>query len=124
MKNGRINERNIGSWTHDGEPKHQPKPKALPELNIEDEKALKAVMMIDNLLESHKSGYYAYVRFDLSNALIAHWVKNGIVVKSIKESQYAGFEPKEICHLNESRIDDLKMVRGLLVSLHKLEMYV
>ena len=124
MKNGRINERNIGSWTHGGEPKHQPKPKALPELNIEDNKALDAVRLIDNLLKSHIGGYYSYVRYDLSNSLIAHWAKKGIVTKGIKESQYSGFEPKEICHLNESRIDDLKMVRGLLVSLHKLELYV
>jgi hypothetical protein len=124
MKNGRINERNIGSWTHGGEPKHQSKPKALPELSPEKENALDAVRMIDNLLKSHKGGYYSYVRYDLSNTLITHWVQNGIVTKGVKESQYAGFEPKEICHLNESRIDDLKMVRGFLVSLHKLELYV
>lgn len=80
--------------------------------------------MINNLLKSHESNYYSYVRFDLSNSLIDHWVRNGIVTKGIKESQYAGFDAKEICHLNESRIDDLKLVRELLVSLYKLDLYV
>ena len=117
MKNGRINERNIGSHKLDGGAKRV---KAVSETSYTDEqyKANEAVTLCRMLLSGTLKVY------ENIPELVQHWIDKGIVeLKEFENSCIPArtFKPFEIrVILNEERRSDIELVKGLMTSLYKL----
>jgi len=113
MKNGRINERNSGSWSKNSTPKiRNNKIQNEVVLNEIEKKALISLDKINSLLKSDAGGYYSYLPFDLSDELINQWFENGIISKGLKKSKYDFMPDKEICKLEKKA--DLLLTKGIL----------
>ncbi len=97
IKYGRINERNIGHWTLDSEPKKR-KRKSSKDDTIETILTEKEEIIKD-LIRSHNSNYYAYMPFNLNNKFLKELFNKNIIEKGIRESQYEFFEDIEICKI-------------------------
>ena len=106
MKNGRINERNIGSHKLDGGCKGSKMQ------IVEDTEKDIAIRMIKQLLDKGVKVYENYPE------IVNHWLKNGIA--EIKEFEntcecarsYKPFEQRAI--LIESKRSDVELVLGIL----------
>jgi len=93
MKNGRINERNYGHWTLDGEPKHLKHDKCI----IEDFEDLpEELIVVKDLLQSTKNNYYTYYTWNMKNKILNDLFFNGIIEKGIRKSKWFN-ETQEIC---------------------------
>lgn len=120
----RINERNSGHWTIGGEPKRRRQKKQtmpVPVLTDEQMRALDAVEQIEGLLRSYKSDYYSYVRFDCANELHKTWLGNGVAVLLTRVSKYAFADPDTILAVNPEKVDDLILVKNLLIEVFRLQ---
>ena len=117
MKNGRINERNIGSHKLDGGAKRA-KAVVEPILTDEQYKAKDAVHYCNMIL---KEGVRLYENVP---ELIQHWINKGIAeIKEIENpwSYARQFNPTiKIACLVESHRSDVELVKGLLIHFHKL----
>jgi len=117
MKNGRINERNIGSHKLDGGAKRS---KAVIEIVLTEEqyKAKEAVRLCNNIL---KQGVRLYENVP---ELVQHWISKGIAeVKEIENSwSYARqFDPTiKVAYLVESHRSDIELVKGLMIEFYKI----
>lgn len=124
MRYGRINERNIGNWTLNSEPKRRIKKEKVIELNKEQEKAVFAVDMINSLIKSHNSNYVSYIQWNEGSDLVEHWKKNGIITKRIRKADPRFFgTDKEVCELNINFISDLNLSKQLLIEMNNLKEY-
>ena len=113
MKNGRINERNSGTWTKNSTPKNRKKNKFKEiVLNDIEQKSLVVLDKINSLLKSDVNNYISYLPFDLSDELINQWYSNGIISKQMKKSKYDFMPDKEICKLENK--SDLLLIKGIL----------
>lgn len=117
MKNGRINERNIGKHKLDGGAKRA-KLVEEPILTDEQLKAKEAVTLCRMIL---KDGVKLY---DSIPELVQYWLDKGIAkVKEFENTciparTYKPFEKRAI--LNEDKRSDVELVQGLMTSLYKL----
>ena len=117
MKNGRINERNIGNHKLDGGAKRA-KAVVEPLLTDEQYKAKEAVRLCDMIL---KEGIRLYENIP---ELVQHWINKGIAeIKEIENPwSYARqfYSTIKIAYLVESHRSDIEIVKGLMTSLYKL----
>jgi hypothetical protein len=121
----RINERNMGNWSLDGEPKKRgKKEKSLPSMSPEQEKALDLYNTIKNLIRSFKSDYYSYLRFDTKDELIKNFIEQGIVTKGIRKPLVKHAEDIEICHVNPDKISELENSANALSEAFQLQLYI
>jgi len=117
MKNGRINERNIGSHKLDGGAKRV---KAVEESILTDEqlKAKDAVRLCNRILTD---GIKLYENIP---ELVQHWINKGIVeVKEIENPWSYGrlIHPTiKMAYLVEINRKDIELVKGLMTSLYKI----
>lgn len=113
MKNGRINERNMGHWSKNSTPKTRIKDKFKDVgLNEIEQKALISLVKIKSLLKSDAGGYVSYLPFDLSDELIKQWFENDVISKKIIKSKYDFMPDKKICKLENK--SDLLLIKGIL----------
>lgn len=109
MKNGRINERNIGSHKLDGGCKG-----SKMQVCEDTEKDL-AIRMIKQLLKDGVKVYETYPE------IVNHWLKNGIAeIKEFENTcecarRYKQFEQRAV--LIESKRSDVELVLGILETL-------
>ena len=117
MKNGRINERNIGSHKLDGGAKRA-KAVVEPILTDEQYKANEAVTLCRMLLSGTLKVY------ENIPELVQHWIDKGIVELKEFENSYIPariFKPFETrVILNEERRSDVELVSGLMKKVYKL----
>lgn len=117
MKNGRINERNIGSHKLDGGAKRA-KVISEPVLTEEQYKAKDAVRLCNMILTE---GIRLYENIP---ELVQHWINKGIAeVKEIENPWgYARqFDPTvKVAFLVEAYRNDVTLVKGLLINFYKL----
>ena len=117
MKNGRINERNIGYAKLDGGAKRA-KAISEPELTDEQYNAKEAVRLCNMIL---KDGIRLYENIP---ELVAHWINKGIAeVKEIENpwSYARQINPTvKMAYLNESFRDDVVLVKNLLIQFYKI----
>ena len=117
MKNGRINERNIGNHKLDGGAKRA-KIVVEPELTDEQYKATETVTLCRMLLSGTLKVY------ENIPELVQHWIDKGIAeLKEFENTciparKFKPFETRVI--LNEERRSDVELVKGLMTSLYKL----
>ena len=117
MKNGRINERNIGNHKLDGGAKRA-KVVIEPELTEEEYKAKEAVRLCKLLLNDGVKVY------ETIPELVQHWLDKGIAeLKEFENTciparKFKPFETRAI--LIEERRSDVELVKGLMTSLYKL----
>lgn len=117
MKNGRINERNIGNHKLDGGAKRT-KLVIEPELTEEEYKAKEAVRLCKMLLNDGVKVY------ETIPELVQHWLDKGIAeLKEFENTciparKFKPFETRAI--LIEKRRSDVELVKGLMTSLYKL----
>jgi len=114
MKNGRINERNIGNCKLDGGVKRA-KVVVKPELTEEEYKVKEAVKLFKMLL---KEGIRLYENVP---DLVQHWINKGIAeVREIENplSYARQFDPTiKVAYLVESHRSDIELVKDLMISL-------
>lgn len=117
MKNGRINERNIGSHKLDGGAKRA-KSIVQPVLTDEQYQAKEAVYLCKMLLNN---GVKLYEQIP---NLVQHWLDNDIAeLKEFENSCIPArtWKPTETrAILIESKRNDVKLVQELLISFYKL----
>ena len=117
MKNGRINERNIGNCKLDGGAKRA-KVVVEPILTDEQYKAKDAVRLCKMLL---KEGVRLYENVP---DLVQHWINKGIAeVREIENpwSYARQFDPTiKVAYLVESHRSDVELVKDLMISLYKI----
>lgn len=117
MKNGRINERNIGSHKLDGGAKRA---KAVVNLFLTEEQynAKEAVRLCNMIL---KEGVRLYENVP---ELVQHWISKGIAeVKEVENpwSYARQFDPTiKVAYLVESHRSDIELVKGLMIGFYKL----
>ena len=117
MKNGRINERNIGNHKLDGGVKRS---KAIIELELTEEeyKVKEALTLCKMLLNGGVKVY------DSIPDLVQYWIEKGVAeLKEIENTciparRYKPFETRAI--LIEERRGDVELVKGLMMSLYGL----
>lgn len=126
MPGYRINERNTGHWTIDGEPKRRRQKKQPPKPIPTDEQmtALSAVDEIENLLGSYESDYLSYVRFNCTKELHKKWLGNGVVTLATRIPKYKFIKPDTILALNPNMIDDLTLTKNILIEVYELQSFV
>ena len=117
MKNGRINERNIGDHKIDGGVKRI-KVALEPILTDEQYEAKEAVRLCNMIL---KDGIRLYENIP---ELVAHWISKGIAeVKEIENpwSYARQINPTvKIAVLNEAYVSDILLVKELLIKFYKI----
>jgi len=117
MKNGRINERNIGSHKLDGGAKRA-KAVVEPILTDEQYKAKEAVRLCNMIL---KEGVRLYENVP---ELVQHWISKGIAeVKEVENpwSYARQFDPTiKVAYLVESHRSDIELVKGLMIGFYKI----
>ena len=117
MKNGRINERNIGNHKLDGSAKRV-KLVSEPVLTDEQYEAKEAVRLCNMLL---KGGVRLYENVP---ELVQHWINKGIAeVREIENpwSYARQINPTvKVAYLVENYWYDIELVKGLLVQFHKI----
>lgn len=117
MRNGRINERNIGNHKLDGQLKRV-KVIAEPILTEEQYKIKDTVRLCNMIL---KEGIRLYENVP---ELVKHWINNGIVkVKEVENPwSYARIlNPTiKVAYLVESHRTDIELVKCLMIHLYKL----
>jgi len=117
MKNGRINERNIGDHKLDGGAKRI---KAISEPTLTDEQyeAKEAIRLCNMIL---KDGIRLYENIP---ELVQHWINNKIVcIKEIENpwSYARQINPTvKMAYLNENFRPSVELVKSLLISFYKL----
>lgn len=115
MKNGRINERNIGSVKLDGGIKRS---KSIPAVILSDieEEAYNSLRLCNMILDK---GIKIY---DTTPELVKQWVKNGIVeIKEFRNTNevtkmYYPIEKRAI--LIESKRSDIELCKRLLIEFY------
>ena len=117
MKNGRINERNIGSHKLDGGAKRA-KAVVEPVLTEEQYKAKEAVRLCNMIL---KDGVRLYENVP---ELVLHWISKGIAeVKEIENpwSYARHFDPTiKVAYLVDSHRSDIELVKDLMIGFYKI----
>lgn len=117
MKNGRINERNIGIHKLDGGAKRA-KPSNEPILTEQQAKAKETVRLCNMALNKGIRLYESIPE------VVQHWIDKGIVqVREIENPwTYARqFEPTiKVAYIVESHRADVELVKGLLIGFHQL----
>lgn len=117
MKNGRINERNIGNHKLDGGAKRA-RVIVEPVLTEEQYKAKEAVRLCNMIL---KEGVRLYENVP---ELVQHWINKGIAeVKEIENpwSYARQFDPTiKVAHLVESHRSDIELLKGLMIGFYKI----
>ena len=117
MKNGRINERNIGNHKLDGGAKRA-KAVVDPVLTEEQYKAKEAVRLCNMIL---KEGVRLYENVP---ELVQHWISKGIAeVKEVENpwSYARQFYPTiKVAYLVESHRSDIELVKGLMIGFYKI----
>ena len=117
MKNGRINERNIGDHKIDGGVKRI-KVALEPILTDEQYEAKEAVRLCNMIL---KEGIRLYENIP---ELVQHWINNKIV--NVKEVENPWSYARQInptikmAYLNESFRPSIELVKSLLIAFYKL----
>ena len=117
MKNGRINERNIGSVKLDGGIKRSKSQPVIMLSNIEEE-AYNSLRLCNMILDKGVKIY------DITPELVKQWIKNGIV--EIKEftntnevtKKYYPIEKRAI--LIESKRSDIELCKRLLIEFYPI----
>lgn len=117
MKNGRINERNVGSTKLDGGVKRA---KVIVEPILTDEQIMAHdVVKVCNLILTGGIRLYESVP-----GLVQHWIDKGIAeVKEIENPwNYARqINPTiKMVYLVEKHRSDIEVVKGLMISIYKL----
>ena len=117
MKNGRINERNIGSIKLDGGIKRS---KSIPVVILSDieEEAYNSLRLCNMILDK---GIKIY---DTTPELVKQWIKNGIVeIKEFKNTNevtkmYYPIEKRAI--LIESKRSDIEFCKNLIIEFYPI----
>lgn len=117
MKNGRINERNIGYTKLDGGAKRT---KAISESVLTDEQYnAKETVRLCNMILGNGIRLYENIP-----ELVNHWITNGIVeIKEIENpwSYARQITPTvKIASLNEKHRSDIMLVKNLLIQFYKI----
>lgn len=79
--------------------------------------AQESLQIIEDMLESDDSGYYAYLMWDMKDKLLKQWADNGIIERGIKASKYDFIKDKEICLLKNRVI--LELARDIITHFYK-----
>ena len=120
MKNGRVNERNIGNHKLDGGAKTPKTPKAICETNTDEYYRAKESVRLCNMIL--KDGIRIY---DNIPVLVLHWINKGIAqVKEIENPWTYGRKINatiKIAYLNKNHRKEIELVKDLLTTYYKLK---
>lgn len=122
MKNGRINERNIGNMTLEGELKiRKTKKVLLPELSDLQIKALDAIDEITKMLKFSEFRVYAPENY---SEILNHWLKNGSAKIEEREATAHSFGQNVFYAVFTGEKSHLELSKGLMIHFFNLKPYI
>jgi hypothetical protein len=122
MKNGRINERNIGNMTLDGELKiRKAKKVVLRELSDLQIKALDAIDEINKMLKFNEFRVYAPENY---SETLNHWLKNGLAKIEEREPTAHSCGKNVFWAVFVGEKSHLELCKGLMIHTLNLKPYI